>query len=332
MEKPSLDTAKAGAMRFNTDSSQMEIYDGKQWTGILATSPELQTGGTRGMQFGGNAPSYTNIFFNISTAGQNAASFGSFSSNRMFCGATASRTRAVVDSGESSMTNRQFFTIASGGGGSSFGSCYNHRNGFALGSQTRGVFGGGDDFSTYGINTIEFVTISTEGSGTDYGDLIQKSVGGAGAFSDQTRGVINGQYNPYTAKCQYLTIAVGGITAEFGNLSQHTRFQGGCSNSTRGVNGGGYTPSSPNRTNSIEICTIQSLGDYVDFGDLTVIRSHMSAASSPTRAVFFAGETPSKVNTMDFIQFASEGNALDFGDLTGSYYSIGGTSNGHGGL
>ena len=49
MEKPSLDTAKAGAMRFNTDSSQMEIYDGNQWTGILGTSPELQTGGTRGL-------------------------------------------------------------------------------------------------------------------------------------------------------------------------------------------------------------------------------------------------------------------------------------------
>ena len=53
MEKPSLDTAKAGAMRFNTDSSQMEIYDGNQWTGILATSPELQTGGTRGLIMGG---------------------------------------------------------------------------------------------------------------------------------------------------------------------------------------------------------------------------------------------------------------------------------------
>ena len=43
MEYPSLDTAKAGAIRFNTDSSQLEIYDGKQWVGVLATSPELQT-------------------------------------------------------------------------------------------------------------------------------------------------------------------------------------------------------------------------------------------------------------------------------------------------
>ena len=331
MEKPSLDTAKAGAIRFNTDLSQLEIYDGNQWTVILATSPDIQSGGTRGLQFAAEAPTYHNTFFNIGATG-NATDFGDFASNRYFASACASRTRAIVDSGEQNMTNREFFTIASGGGGTSFGSCYNHRNGFALGSQTRGVFGGGDDFSTYGINTIEFVTISTEGSGTDYGDLIQKSVGGAGAFSDQTRGVINAEYNPYTEECQYLTIAVGGLTAEFGDLSQHTRFQGGCSNGTRGVNGGGYTPSSPNRTNTIDICTIQTLGDFVDFGDLTSIRSHMSAASSPTRAVFFAGETPSKVNTMDYIQYASKGDALDFGNLTASFYTSGGTSNGHGGL
>ena len=31
----------AGAIRFNTDSSQMEVWDGNQWTGILATSSEL---------------------------------------------------------------------------------------------------------------------------------------------------------------------------------------------------------------------------------------------------------------------------------------------------
>ena len=32
-------TLRAGAIRFNIDSSQMEIYDGNQWTGIVATSP-----------------------------------------------------------------------------------------------------------------------------------------------------------------------------------------------------------------------------------------------------------------------------------------------------
>ena len=53
MERPSLDTAKAGAFRFNTDSSQLEIYDGNQWVGVEATSPELLTGGTRAVIAGG---------------------------------------------------------------------------------------------------------------------------------------------------------------------------------------------------------------------------------------------------------------------------------------
>ena len=84
MEKPSLDTAKAGAIRFNTDSSQLEIYDGNQWTGILGTSPEQQTGGTRGLWFGGEgspAPRNTIQFVNVDSTG-NAVDFGDMSQVR----------------------------------------------------------------------------------------------------------------------------------------------------------------------------------------------------------------------------------------------------------
>ena len=49
IDYPSLDKPIAGAFRFNTDSSQLEIYDGNQWVGVSATSPEMQTGGTRGI-------------------------------------------------------------------------------------------------------------------------------------------------------------------------------------------------------------------------------------------------------------------------------------------
>jgi hypothetical protein len=330
MEKPSLDTAKAGAIRFNTDSSQLEIYDGNQWTGILATSPELQTGGTRGMQFGGNAPSYTNNFFNISTTG-NGASFGSFASNRYFCDATASRTRAVVDSGEGNMTNREFFTIASGGGGTSFGSCYNHRSGFAFGSETRGVFGGGNDFSTYGLNTIEYVTISSEGSGIDYGDLSRTATLLPG-FSSATRGVVLGDYSNNVATTQFMTISTGGTTSDYGDSTSRRRSSAAASNAVRGIEGGGITMPGSSRVNTLDFYTIATLNNAADFGDLTSARELLGGASSSTRAVFFGGETPSKVNTMDYVQFASEGDAIDFGDLTGSYYTSGGTSNGHGGL
>ena len=52
MEYPSLGTPPAGSIRFNTDSAKMEIYNGDKWWNIDSTSPEVQTGGTRGVHFG----------------------------------------------------------------------------------------------------------------------------------------------------------------------------------------------------------------------------------------------------------------------------------------
>ena len=123
MEKPSLDTAKAGAMRFNTDSSQMEIYDGNQWTGILATSPELQTGGTRGMQFAGEAPTFHNTFFNIATTGD-AIDFGDSTNNAGGTGPMSSSTRALFAAGYGSpafLSEIASFEIATTGNAVDFG-------------------------------------------------------------------------------------------------------------------------------------------------------------------------------------------------------------------
>ena len=43
----------------------MEIYDGNQWTGILSTSPELQTGGTRAVFWHGSPNTNVIQFFNV---------------------------------------------------------------------------------------------------------------------------------------------------------------------------------------------------------------------------------------------------------------------------
>ena len=40
MEYPSLGTPPAGSIRFNTDSSKMEIYNGDKWWKIDSTSPQ----------------------------------------------------------------------------------------------------------------------------------------------------------------------------------------------------------------------------------------------------------------------------------------------------
>ena len=68
-----------GSLRFNTDSSKLEYYDGNQWVNVTSTSPEAQTGGTRGLFAGGrsSAPAFTNLieYINVGTTG-NAVDFG----------------------------------------------------------------------------------------------------------------------------------------------------------------------------------------------------------------------------------------------------------------
>ncbi len=77
----------------------------------------------------------------------------------------------------------------------------------------------------------------------------------------------------------------------------------------RGLNGGSSTPS--NITN-IDYFQIQSTGNSIDFGDLTVAGQH-TACSSTTRGVFAMG---SLNNTIDYVTIATTANAIDFGDRT----------------
>ena len=85
-------------------------------------------------------------------------------------------------------------------------------------------------------------------------------------------------------------------------------------------------------TDVIDFITIASLGDAIDFGNLTTSKGNTSAVASSTRAVEAGGNTPSYVDTMDYVQIMSVGNAVDFGDLSVTRAEMAGISNGHGGL
>ena len=113
----------AGSIRFNTDSSKLEIYNGEQWFEIDSTSPEEQTGGARGLMGGGSAPGVTNAidFINVDTTGD-SSDFGDLSYARRGVAALASRTRGVFAGGRSSDNNGiDFVTIASTGNAADFG-------------------------------------------------------------------------------------------------------------------------------------------------------------------------------------------------------------------
>ena len=101
IEYPSLGTPPSGSIRFNTDSAKMEIYNGEQWWEIDSTSPDEQTGGTRGLIFGGEGsnPRNTIQFFNVDSTG-NAIDFGDIvGDNRRDGVGTSSPTRGVFSCG-----------------------------------------------------------------------------------------------------------------------------------------------------------------------------------------------------------------------------------------
>lgn len=89
----------------------------------------------------------------------------------------------------------------------------------------------------------------------------------------------------------------------------------------RGVFGGGTTnvPAANTIISTINYINIMSLGNSIDFGNLTVSGSQSSSASSSTRGVFAGrvGVAPTYIeyNIIDYVTIASAGNAIDFGDL-----------------
>ena len=122
-----------------------------------------------------------------------------------------------------------------------------------------------------------------------------------------------------------------GNSLDFGDLTTNRNGTGALSNATRGVWGGGETPSA---VDTMDFVTIASTGNAVDFGDMTTNRFNMTedGASSPTRGVWAGGQNPSRINIIQFIEITTTGNATDFGDLLADKANPAAASNGHGGL
>ena len=336
MEKPSLDTAKAGAMRFNTDSSQLEIYDGNQWTGILGTSGALQTGGTRGLIMGGIKLNPTRRhadvdFITIDTTG-NGIDFGDLVQSASQGAGMGSRTRAVAGGGTPSTPagtdNIDFHEFASLGNFTDFGDFatagYER---IGLSNSTRGLFYGRTAGPAH-TNDIDFITIASTGDAITFGDAtVNKS--GSGGAGNATRAIHCGGDGPNFITCDFVTIASTGNAADFGDLTQalgNTR-GGNCGNAVRGLMTGGNLSG-----NIIQFVTINTLGNSVDFGDRTVSKSQVAHMSSTTRAVF-AGSGEANSQVIDYVQIMTTGNAIDFGDMTDATNGYAaGASNGHGGL
>ena len=342
-----------GAIRFNTDSNKLELWDGSQWAEFQLSTPNLGQGsdtqlGARGVFQGGISPSETDTvdYINISTTG-NAIDFGNLSATRRLGAAFASSTRVFTFGGfdgSDATTEIEFFVFASTGNAIDFGSAIDNatRSNGGAANATRGLsFGGtapkGDD--------IDYITMASNGSSvnkfgnpiTSPGSTITQAYGTA----SPTRAVFGGGETPgRISTLQFVNIATLGNAQDFGDLTADISGTAAFGNATRGIFGGGEI--SPNFLSTMESINFASTGNAVIFGELTQGTGGLrqqGSASSPTRGVFAGGsnDTPSAstvYNVIQYVNISTEGDAVDFGDLSAGRWQImnGTTSNAHGGL
>ena len=301
----------------------------------LPKGDTTQRGRGRGVLGGGDSQNTRVGFIDIQSQGT-ANEFGQLTFGRLGMSACASSTRILFCGGYDAPTNTNiidFFTIATTSNATDFGdlSVTDHEH-CALSNQTRGLIIGGTGPSV----TIDFVTIAQTGNASDFGDLTATKRGSSGGASP-TRGLFCGSATPQaSAQIDFVTIATTGNSADFGDLTVSRGRLGSVSSSVRTVIAGGYTPSSPNLSNTIDFVTIATTGDATDFGDLSLTASQMNnGMSNNSRGVFLVTGNPSNssaLNNLEFITIATTGNSNDFGDAHQAQTRATSGSDSHGGL
>jgi len=343
----------AGAMRFNSDSQKLEYWNGSAWFQVHTATPNLASAGDRqpGARMivaGGNnyqAPSadvHGEIqYFNIASTG-NSVDFGTnLTQSRRRLGGMASSTRGVFSGGATpgSVTTQDFVEFASTGTCTAWGdtaSVAGTSDGMAFSNSTRGIVKSGYVAPTGATGTMDYITIASAGNTQDFGDLSKHGDAG-GVAGNSTRALMAGGLvqpsTTATVDVSYVIIPTLGDNVVFGELTLARWSLTACASRTRTVWGGGATPT---RQTIIEYGIISSLGGNTNFGDLTVAGTTCCTAGSSTRGVWAGGyRSPNGNvhNTIDYVELSTEGNAVDFGDLSHKTTSGAGTvSNAHGGL
>ena len=219
--------------------------------------------------------------------------FASLGNSTDFCNATqsmngspagfANATRGLwAGGGPGAIDVIQYITMSSTANAVDFGNLTQARTNDpnAVASTTRGCIGGGSDAPSSSVyNIIDFVTITTTGNATDFGDL-SETRDSAAAGSNSTRGIFGGGRYPTTAQnyIDFITIATTGNAIDFGDLTTAAGIGGACSSKTRYLRAIGNNGSAT--VNTIEFVEIATTGNAKDFGDLSAARGQCPGASN----------------------------------------------------
>ena len=237
-------------------------------------------------------------------------------------------------------TSMDYIEIATTGNAADFGDLSidkNYSGGCA--SATRGFsIGGWDEPGGNLLSGIEYVTISSKGGASDWGDMWEAAYNVTG-FSNSTRGLFGAGYagpssdlGPHLNIIQYFQMATTGNSNDFGDLVHKRRLYGNSgSSTTRGfVAGSSDQPGAGSYTNYIDMVTMTTLGNAIDFGNMTTDADSTQGTSDATRLILALGAGPSPldwgINTINYLTMATKGNASDFGDMNGPVVGSQGTT------
>ena len=186
---------------------------------------------TRGL-FGGGSSVNTNTidYITIATPG-NAIDFGDLSISGAAPAACSNQVRGLF-SGYVNQNHIDYVTIQTLGNATNFGDLTVGR--YAMGAAsdlTRAVFGGGSgtDGASGDQDVIDYVTISTTGSATDFGNLtVARNY--LAACSNGTRAVFGGGRSSVNLDTlDYVTVATVGNATDFGDLTESMWGPASCS-------------------------------------------------------------------------------------------------------
>ena len=298
---------------------------------------------TRFITMGGASATNTIEYVTIASTG-NAQDFGDLTATleEGHVGVISSVVRGILAGGKKGGSRAnviEYLTIASTGNGRDFGDMTASRNLLAGGSSsTRGLMIGGDTGSGTGSNVIDFITIVTGGNATDFGDTSGNRTSSA-ALSSSTKAIVAGGNNngSQTNIIESVTIASAGNATDFGDLLTVNKFlSAGCAdqasvqpNVLPSLPSAGNTGLMVNTTASfIQSIDIATAGNAVEFGDVSYggVNGSYGGASSATRMCVAGGLPDGYVNNIDLTIFATRGLGTDFGDLTTTRLTTGGSN------
>ena len=267
-------------------------------TALAATSNGTND---RGVFGGGKNDSLLNLldkiidYITISTPG-GAKFFGELEHARQFLAATSNGTndRGVFGGGiyktsgfmYNFRTIIDYITISTLGSARVFGNLSVIRDALGAtsnGTNDRGVFGGGHNISNADVSIIDYITISTPGNATNFGNLSRaRQLLAATSNGTNNRGVFSGGKQGHTIlfTIDYITISTPSNATKFGNLSVARRSLAATSNGINdtGIFGGGEQ--SNTILSTIDYITISTPSNATNFGNLSVERENLAATSN----------------------------------------------------